>query len=134
MNAEVFSLPGFQPLTAPNQVDQVAALPDGSIDIIFYENRPLDEHTPVFNIYIGKEFGNQVQVYRSFDNNFVTSIRHVKSATKSYRLRVEAHNVQILPGTYVLRFFADSREVAIKSLMVSNSLIQSPHLPPCFRP
>lgn len=131
-NVDIFSLPGFQPLTASNQLDRVHAETDGSIDLVFYKDRPLDERTPIFNIYIGKEFGNNVRVYHDFNNNFVTSERDLHKGLKHYRLRVSPQQVKILPGTYVLRFFADSKEIGVKHLVVSNSLIQSPRLPPSF--
>jgi hypothetical protein len=133
-NVDIFSLPGFQPLTAPHQEERIFALVDGSIDVEFYCDRPLDERTPIFNIYIGKEFGNQVQTYREFDNCFVTSRRDDERALKHYRLRVESQNVQILPGSYVMRFFADSREVAVRYLVLENSLLQSQSLPLSFQP
>jgi len=131
---DIFSLPGFQPVTADRQSSRLEASVDGSIDAIFYKDRPLNEHTPIFCIYIGKEFGNEARLYREFDNHFVTAERDTDRGVKHYRFRVSAKDVQILPGNYVLRFFADNEEVAVRYLALRNSLVQSPHLPQSFQP
>jgi hypothetical protein len=131
-NVDVFSLPGFTPLNAPEQEERVEAHVDGSIDVVFYKNRPLNERTPIFCIFIGKEFGNQVTVYREFGNFFVTADRDERTALKHYRFLVKSKDVQILPGDYVLRFFADDCQVALKYLSLKNSLVQAHKLPPSF--
>ena len=131
-NVDVFSLPGFTPLNTPVQNECLEATIDGSIDVVFYENRPVTERTPLFCICIGKEFGNQVTTYREFDNHFVTSHRDEGRPTQHYRFLVKSKDVSILPGNYVLRFFADGCQVAVRYLCVRNSLIRTHHLPPSF--
>lgn len=131
-SADIFSLPGFQSLTTPRQEEHIDANIDGSIDVVFYKDRPLKERTPVFYICIGKEFGNQVTTYRDFNNQYVTSERDQENNKQHYRFCVPANEITILPGNYVLRFFADDHQVNVKYLCVKNSLLQSRHLPPSF--
>ena len=133
-NVDIFSLPGFTPLNAPDQEDRLEALLDGSVSVVFYKDRPAAERTPVFCVIIGKEFGNQVACYREYGNHFVTAQRDEKTGLKHYRFLVEAQDDKILPGNYTLRFFADGRQVCVKYLSVRNSLLQSPALPPNFQP
>lgn len=113
-------LPGFQSPGSPN-ADVRGFSPLGArIELPIYDNVPLANAMPQFEIFIEKAFGTQVELLATADNAQIIVRHGTNPSTKAYWLSIFPDELRILRGTYRIRVNADGKEVFRQSISVGH--------------
>ena len=120
-----FAIPGFQTPECPKFDARVFAESDGSVNFPFVKNRPREELTPAFVVYIGLERGSELNPLATAPTTKFIYSKRDDNGTKSYWFRLTTDDLIMQPGSYNFRFVVDGHEWASHIVTV----LPSPALP-----
>lgn len=118
MSDERLALPGFLTPNHPKESMRVFARPDGRVELVLAENRPVGEPVPDYYVLLSTEYGQDIRLHATVRNGAVVVIRDEHGPTQKYLLRMGPPCITFMPATYTVRAMVNSQEVYFKNLTV----------------
>lgn len=113
------TLSGFFAPTAPNFESRAEAFADGTIELLLLDQEPSETSLQGFSAQLSRDFGGTAQLVAGPSQLAdCLLVLDAPEGRKQLKFILRSNQLNLQPGTYVLRLFRQGQQLLTRSLVV----------------